>query len=170
MFRLRRTSFESRHGLEDEVRKVRAGRRRARFVARTLGIFLLVLPVITLLSLVFSRGEAARASVTSTTYTWTGSSKSWTVPAGVSLITVVANGGAGGNGGNDNSDGGAGGPWGRAGGTISVTQGDVIRVLIGGAGGNGSGCVANTGAGSGGGSEFSGMGGGAGGAAGNVGC
>lgn len=46
MFCLGGASFESRHGLEDEVRKVRAGRRRVRVVARVLTLIVLAMPAL----------------------------------------------------------------------------------------------------------------------------
>ena len=91
-------------------------------------------------------GSASDATVISaTTVTFTGNSNTtWTVPSGVTYITVQASGAGGGSGGNwfpdsnDSYDGGGGAPGGFAQGTIGVTPGSVRTVIVGAAGGNGS--------------------------------
>jgi hypothetical protein len=61
---------------------------------------------------------------------------SYTVPAGITSITVKAWGGGGGGG--TGTTGGAGGGGGYATSTISVTPGEVLSVSVGGAGGGGA--------------------------------
>jgi hypothetical protein len=61
------------------------------------------------------------------------SGTTWTVPAGVTSITVQAVGGSGGNGGGDNSgdvsfSGGSGAQGGSAQGTIAVTPGTSLTI------------------------------------------
>jgi len=76
-----------------------------------------------------------------TTFNYTGSMQSYTVPAGVTSITIVAKGGQGGN---------FGGLGAIMQGTFSVSPGDVIRVLTGGQGiTDGSGCIGGGGTGTG---------------------
>jgi len=70
------------------------------------------------------------------------SSQTWTVPAGVYVITVECWGGGGGGGGTytpgNNDGGGGGGGGGFRGGMISVSPGDMITIVVGTAG-NGAG-------------------------------
>jgi uncharacterized protein YjdB len=97
------------------------------------------------------------------TFSYTGSMQTYTVPAGVTAISVDI---AGGQGGNYPSPFAAGGLGGRAQGTVAVTAGQVIYVYVGqagtssngGAGGTNSGGGANGGNG---GTSFGGAGGGA---------
>lgn len=67
----------------------------------------------------------------SQTFSYTGSEQTWTVPSGISSITVDVKGAQGGNQINPSSSGGKGG---RAQATISVTAGATIYVYVGGAG------------------------------------
>jgi hypothetical protein len=89
-------------------------------------------------------------------YSYTGAVQTYTVPPGVSSITVDAQGAAGGAGGL----GGSGGLGGRLQGTFSVTPGDVLYIYVGGVGGaptagyNGGGSGAGSGGGGGGASDI----------------
>src|SRR4249920_3810827 len=93
-------------------------------------------------------------------FNYTGSDQFYTVPAGVTQITVKA-WGAGGAGGNFvfNDYGGGGG---YATGVINVTPGEVFKIIVGGGGktGIGPGAYGGGGAKSGGYSSFGGRGGG----------
>jgi len=64
------------------------------------------------------------------TFSYTGSEQSLTVPSGVTSITVDLRGAGGGSQG----AAGAGGTGGKTTGTLSVTSGDVIKIVVGGAG------------------------------------
>ncbi|MDB5177099.1 MAG: hypothetical protein JWN75_767 [Candidatus Saccharibacteria bacterium] len=87
-------------------------------------------------------------------YTSQGTS-SYTVPTGVTSITVKAWGAGGGGGaGGGTGAGGAGGGGGYVTTTISVTPGETLNVYVGGGGGAGT---RNTGGGGGGGGSFSGI-------------
>ena len=74
--------------------------------------------------------SASAASSGTLRFSYTGSAQSWTVPAGVSSITVDMAGGAGGAG----YDGGAGGDGGRVEGVLAVSPGEVLTIAVGGAG------------------------------------
>ncbi len=76
----------------------------------------------------------AGASAIAQTFTFTGAAQAFTVPAGVTQITVDALGGQGGSSGS----GAAGGLGGRANATIAVTPGEVLQVNVGGQGGTGT--------------------------------
>jgi len=68
------------------------------------------------------------------TFSYTGSQETWTVPTGVSSLTVDGYGGMGGHGSSDlNARGGLGG---RVQATISVTAGSTLYINIGGVGGS----------------------------------
>jgi hypothetical protein len=75
------------------------------------------------------------AAKAQTTFNFTGSVQTYTVPGGVTAISVDL---AGGQGGNYPSPAAAGGLGGRAQGTIAVTPGQVLQVYVGSAGTNGS--------------------------------
>ena len=80
----------------------------------------------------------------SQTFEYTGVEQSFTVPAGVTQITVQASGAQGGDGGtpddlvplggSDEPQGGLGGPGSTATATLAVTPGEQLRVIAGGAG------------------------------------
>ncbi len=75
---------------------------------------------------------------------FTGGMQTWTVPAGVTSITIDAYGAGGGAGSNGNSGGGplpggAGGKGTKASGTLAVTPGQVLNIFVGGAGTTGAG-------------------------------
>lgn len=101
---------------------------------------------------------------TSLSFAYTGAMQTWTVPAGVTSITIDAYGAGGGTGASGNSSAGAtlGGPGGRgsrASGTLAVTPGQVLNIFVGGAGGvstggyNGGGTGGNSTSGGGGGAS-----------------
>src|SRR6056300_593179 len=75
----------------------------------------------------------------STTFSYTGSVQTWTVPNGNTTITVTAYGGSGGDGANGTIVNGATGGNGAAvTATISVTAGDTLYIYVGGSGANAS--------------------------------
>jgi hypothetical protein len=76
---------------------------------------------------------------TTQTFNYTGGMQTWTVPAGVTSITIDAVGAGGGTGANGNSSGGptaggVGGKGSKASGTLAVTPGQVLNIFVGGAG------------------------------------
>lgn len=71
----------------------------------------------------------------SQTFVYTGTQQSWTVPGGVSSISIVANGGQGGQDGNNPPWPGS--PGGRAQGTLAVSPGQSIYIYVGASGDNG---------------------------------
>src|SRR5258706_5049019 len=80
----------------------------------------------------------AASAVVTTTYSYTGSTETFTVPAGVTSMTVTIKGGQGGVGGGD-SEGSPipGGYQGVVTGVVAVNPGDEITVAVGGGGGTG---------------------------------
>lgn len=83
-------------------------------------------------------GTAQAAEAVTQTYSYTGSTQTFTVPEGVTSIQVELRGGQGGRGGHDSQ----GTPWtggyrGLVSGTIDVEAGDVFTVAVGGGGGIG---------------------------------
>ncbi len=97
------------------------------------------------------------------TFNYTGAIQTWTVPAGITSITINAAGAQGGAGsaGSDNGSpiaGGAGGLGTKATGTLAVTPGQVLNIFVGGAGTTGTGGFNGGGAG---GNTLAGGGGGA---------
>jgi hypothetical protein len=72
----------------------------------------------------------AAASTTTVSFSYTGSAQSWTVPAGVSSITVDMAGGAGAG----YPTLGPGGSGGRVQGSVVVSPGEVLEVYVGGEG------------------------------------
>lgn len=89
----------------------------------------------------------AFAQPTTTTINYTGSITSWTVPAGVTQVTIEAKGAKGGNTGNSL----IGGYGAIMKGDFSVTPGESLGIIVGGKGGGGGG-TNSSGAGGGGGS------------------
>lgn len=77
-------------------------------------------------------------------FDFTGSSVNFTVPVGVTAVTIDAFGAQGGQGANAASGNGVGGPGGRVVATLPVTAGEVLTVFVGGQGGNASTGVAGT--------------------------
>ena len=84
---------------------------------------------------------------------YTGTTQYWTVPPGVTNVSVILTGAAGGAGGSDGASGGAGGPGGRVTGNLAVTPGEKLTIYIGIAGGNGTSNAQGTGGGSAGGAS-----------------
>ena len=83
--------------------------------------------------------ESAEASTTvTTTYSYTGSTQTFTVPDGVSTLSVTLLGGQGGLGGGDSQGSPIpGGYQGLVTGTVDVTPGQVVTIAVGGGGGTG---------------------------------
>ncbi len=100
-------------------------------------------------------GTTSVSTSTTVSYSYTGATSTFTVPAGVTSITVRALGSGGGIG---NSGGGNGGAGGSSSGTLAVTPRHVLSILVGGAGGSGS--YGGAGYGGGGGGSTNGAGGG----------
>jgi hypothetical protein len=95
-------------------------------IARSIIAVFVVSPLLVLASIIFgSDGKSASASTITTTYSV--NSSIWTVPFGVTSMTVTARGGAGGTGGRDGGDGG--------GGASIVTNNSTIQSTASGAGG-----------------------------------
>ena len=95
------------------------------------------------------------------TFEYTGGAQAWTVPAGVTEITVDLRGASGGNVNiNGNPPGGSGreGYGGRLVGTVPVTPGEVLNIYVGGRGNTGAGGAGGTGGFNGGGTAGSGFG------------
>ena len=124
-----------------------------------------------LTGLTFVPGLSSNASSTyTTTFATPNTSNTFTVPAGVTELTVEIVGGAGGTGGDDGAgDQVAAGQYvGRVTGTITVSPGQALGVYVGAGGGAGA-SGTGTGGGAGGLNPLSGFDGGAGGHAGNSG-
>lgn len=84
-------------------------------------------------------GRAGAAETITRTFSYTGSAQTFTVPDGVSSLTVTLNGGQGGRGGGDSQGQPTpGGYRGVVSGTIDVTGGQEILVAVGGGGGTGT--------------------------------
>ncbi len=103
------------------------------------------------------------------TYGYTGGSQTYTVPIGVTSINVTLYGGAGGCGSSTSGCNIAGGLGGETTGTLSVTPGEVLNVIVGGGGsGGGGGYSASGGYGGGGAGGMGGTGSGGGGGGGGA--
>ena len=86
----------------------------------------------------------AASSVISNTYEYTGETDTFTVPDGVTSMTVTLKGGQGGLGGRDSQGSPIpGGYQGVVTGVIAVTPGDVVTVAVGGGGGEGESSAGN---------------------------
>jgi len=81
------------------------------------------------------------AQIGSTTFNFTGTVQSWTVPQGITSISVDVYGAQGSSGGaNGNQPGGTGGLGAELSGTLAVTPGQVLNIYVGGTNGyNGGG-------------------------------
>jgi uncharacterized protein YjdB len=90
--------------------------------------------------LTFAWTPPTTSSSTPSTFVYTGSVQTYTVPAGVTSVLVDAQGGKGGN--NNNYPTGSypsrGGYGGKVVCTLAVTPGQILNVYVGGAGGNGT--------------------------------
>ena len=107
--------------------------------------------------------SAPVSCITTKTFNYTGAMQTFTVPAGVTSITIETYGAGGGSGANGSSAGtttnlgGVGGKGSKAKGTLSVTPGQILNIFVGGAGatptagfnGGGTGGNANSGGGGG---------------------
>jgi hypothetical protein len=83
--------------------------------------------------------RVAASAVVTTTYSYTGSTETFTVPAGVTSMTVTIKGGQGGIGGGDSQGSPTpGGYQGVVTGVIAVSPGDEVTVAVGGGGGTGT--------------------------------
>jgi hypothetical protein len=103
------------------------------------------------LALALLQFPAAAALAQTVNFAYTGAAQSFTVPAGVTSVTLVATGAGGGGGGLDsNGNGGNGGAGATVSGTYAVTPGTVLYVYVGGGGGLGGSGVTCTGGGAGG--------------------
>jgi hypothetical protein len=91
--------------------------------------------IFTLIVTLVATYSAAWAQLT--TFNYTGAMQTYTVPAGVTSLTVSAWGGQGGSGaiGGAGVAGGVGGLGGYSTGTLAVTPGDVLTIFVGGQGG-----------------------------------
>ena len=79
-------------------------------------------------------------------FIYTGGAQTWTVPEGVTAITLDGQGAGGGTAANGTgTSAGTGGAGSRCAGDFSVTPGDVITIYVGGRGGTGSGLTGGTG-------------------------
>ena len=113
---------------------------------------------------------AAAPSAVTQNFTYTGSTQTFTVPAGVTQLGVTLIGGEGGRGGRDGVFGEPGGYKGQVTGTIAVTPGQVLSMSVGGGGAAGASCSNSQTRAAGGASPFTGYAGGGGGMPGNQGC
>ena len=102
---------------------------------------------------------------TTTTFNYTGSTQTYTVPVGYTSINVILRGGGGGGGGAINGyTGGNGGSGGYVSGTLAVTPGQVLTLYVaGGGGGETTGPTVAGGFGGGGGASLTSINGGGGG-------
>lgn len=91
-------------------------------------------------TLVVAQPPTAHAATTvTTTYGYTGTNQTFTVPDGVSSLTITLKGGQGGLGGGDSQGSPTpGGYQGVVTGTIAVTPGQVLTIAVGGGGGTGT--------------------------------
>jgi subtilisin-like proprotein convertase family protein len=89
-------------------------------------------------------------ATTTQSFNFTGSTQTFTVPAGITSIIVKAWGAGGGGGGGDGRPGGSGGGGAYSSSTLSVIPGQVYTIYVGGPGQAGTGCVTGTGGGNGG--------------------
>ncbi|MET8629122.1 Ig-like domain-containing protein [Kitasatospora sp. NPDC004669] len=72
------------------------------------------------------------------TFSYTGAAQTFTVPTGVTQVSVDAKGASGGAGAGDTNPGGAGGHGAEVTGTVTVTPGQTLQVNVGGAGTDGT--------------------------------
>lgn len=85
-------------------------------------------------------GSSANVSITtapagSQSFSYTGAEQTWTVPDGVTEVTVSIWGAEGGAGNGDGSDPSTGGQGGYVNGTLAVTPGETLYIYVGGKGG-----------------------------------
>lgn len=90
------------------------------------------------LTTVGSQPSNAAPSTVTQTFTYTGTMQNFTVPSGITALTVTVRGGQGGNGGGDATPAPAPGTYfGEVTGTIAVSPGDVLQVAVGSGGATG---------------------------------
>ncbi|MER3388456.1 MAG: fibronectin type III domain-containing protein [Microcella sp.] len=121
------------------------------------------------ISMPTASATAAPSAVTQT-FSYTGATQTFTVPAGVTQLAVSLTGAEGGQGGRDGVIGTPGGYKGQVTGTIAVEPGQVLTIAVGGGGANGAGCTNAQTRAAAGFSPLSGYAGGRGGMPGNRGC
>ena len=80
-----------------------------------------------------SFATASTSSHGTATFSYTGTDQTWTVPSGITKITVTVKGASGGN--TSSAVGGAGASVTT---TVSVTPGDTLRLVVGSKGGDGA--------------------------------
>jgi gliding motility-associated-like protein len=107
--------------------------------------------VVCMIALFLGAKSSVHAQNLAITYT---SPSTFTVPSGVTSITIKAKGGAGGYGGNDGFAGAVPGGLGYVHATYSVNPGDVIGIYPGNKGSNGASAATNSGGGAGGSSTY----------------
>lgn len=108
-------------------------------------------------SLALATATPAAAATITETFSYLGTTETFTVPAGVTSINVRLVGGQGGRGGGDSQGSPTpGGYRGVVSGTIAVTPGDTLTVAVGGGGGIGTSSQGNAPGGSGGQNPLSG--------------
>jgi titin len=139
-------------------------------VTRRIRVAALISTVVALGALLVALPQQAIAgpATVTKTFAYTGATDTFTVPAGISALTVTIVGGEGGNGGADATPApAAGGYRGMVTGTLAVTPNQVLTVAVGSHGGTGASKInANTAAAVGGANPLGGYAGGAGGHAG----
>ena len=86
----------------------------------------------------YDASRPLRASRTDVTFTYTGASQAWTVPAGIDIIVAHLWGG-GASSGYDTNNVVYGGAGGFTTGLLQVTPGEILRVMVGGRGENSQG-------------------------------
>lgn len=112
--------------------------------ARRLSVAAIVSTVVTLGALLVALPQSALAGPTTVTrtYSYTGSTDAFTVPSGITHLTVTIIGAEGGNGGADATPAPPpGGYRGVVTGTLAVTPGQVLTVAVGSHGGTGASSV-----------------------------
>ncbi len=98
-----------------------------------------VLAIVVALTVALPQAALAGPTTTTTTYNYTGSTATFTVPAGITALTLTVVGGEGGNGGADATPAPpTGGYRGVVTGAISVTPGQQLTVAVGNYGGTGA--------------------------------
>ena len=113
---------------------LRLSPRRARFIALATSVAALGALVVAV-----PQSAVGGPSVVSQTFTYTGSLATFTVPSGISALTVTVTGGQGGNGGSDATPAPpAGGYRGVVTGTIAVTPNQVLTIGVGNGGATGA--------------------------------
>ena len=118
---------------------------------KTMKKYLLIFAL--LLGAVWSWGQTSNT----VTQTWSGNG-TFTVPSGITSVSIIAIGGAGGHGGSDGRGTGYnyGGPKGYVSGSFTVTPGSSLSVYVGSSGADGASAAGGSGGGAGGSGYYSG--------------